>query len=175
VGLTRLSSDEIASLDALVRRDIASRITTNAEPAPGTTFSQRLSADERRVTGVASLTENEVAKLNALVDAHAAARLARTLLAPPVFLARKSRIQPEETKTQPEIHGSFTLAYSWGSGGYSAKTGAMVLSFEDPKRRFSISVGYSETHVKYDDGADGEYIRRGPPDAFEREPLLAPR
>jgi hypothetical protein len=46
----------------------------------------------------------------------------------------------------------------WGSGGYSEKTGAMMLNYTDPARGFSVSVGYSESHVK----GPGTYIYRDP-------------
>ena len=173
-GLNGLSSDEVASLDALVRRDIAARGSTTNDAAPASTFSQRLTADERRVTGVASLAETEVARLNGLVDRHTSARLARALLAPPAFLSRTRRIEPAETKDERKIRGSFTLAYSWGSGGYSARTGAMELHFDDPKGRYSISIGYAETHAKYEDDYRGDYVRDVRDDDFERPAPIRP-
>ena len=41
-----------------------------------------------------------------------------------------------------------------GSGGYSEKSGSMVLTMEDPEKRYSITVAYSETHIK---GGKGYY------------------
>ena len=55
---------------------------------------------------------------------------------------------PTEAKKEREIHGSFSLSYGFGSGGYSEKTGSMVLTLDDPARRYSISIGYSESHIK---------------------------
>lgn len=152
-GLPKLSSDNIAVIDALARRDTAAR--TSSTPSGGATFSLRLTADERRIAGLALLSAAEVAQLDALVERAQTARLARTLLAPPAFLARPSRaVEPREKKTEREIHGSFSLSYGVGSGGYSEKTGAMNLSFEDPARGLTINVGYSESHIK---GGRGYY------------------
>ena len=95
-----------------------------------------------------------MARLDELVVRYQNARLARTLLAPPVYLSRASRVTPTEKKKEREIHGSFTLSYGFGSGGYSEKTGSMVLTMEDPDRGYSISVGYSESHIK-----NGSYYR----------------
>ncbi len=160
-GITRLSSDEVAVIDALVRRDTATRGSPTpdpTEPAAPATFSQRLTADERRTAGFAKLSATELPKLDAFIDRHQNARLARSLLAPPTFVSRASRVVPTEKKKEREIHGSFSLSYGMGSGGYSEKTGSMVLTLEDPDRGYSISVGYSESHIK---GGSG-YIYRDP-------------
>ena len=148
-GLVRLSSDEVAVVDALVRRDTTSRgaVTTSGDNVSAI-FSERLTADERRTAGLQKLPAAELTKLNAFVERFQAAKLARTLLAPPVYLARSTRVNPTETKKEREIHGSFSLSYGWGKGGYSEKTGSMMLTMDDPERRFSITVGYTESHIK---------------------------
>jgi hypothetical protein len=148
VGLTKLSSDQLAALDALVRRDTVARGSLHADAAAPAAFSQRLTADERRVTGLAQLTPDELAKLDAAVERHASATLARTLLAPPVYASRASRIETTEKKAKPEIHGSLSLSYGWGKGGYSEKTAAMVVTIDDPSRRFGLAIGYAQTEVK---------------------------
>ncbi len=149
-GFAKLTSDQVAVIDALVRRDTVSRGGT---PAPtgekvATVFSQRITAGERTTAGLPTLSATELAQLDAFVERHQAAKLARTLLAPPSYVARNSRMTPTEKKKEREIHGSFSLSYGMGSGGYSEKSGAMVLTMEDPARGLSISFGYSETHVK---------------------------
>lgn len=157
LGLKRLSSDQVAVLDALVRRDTAARGSTRADPAAPALFSQRITADERRLTGIDALPAEERARLDAAIERFQSAALARTLLAPPVYIARapRSSVEPREKKKEGEIHGSFTLGYSWGSGGYSARTGAMEVNWTDPSGKLNISVGYSETHMK---GGDGRYV-----------------
>ena len=150
-GLAKLTSDQVAVVDALVRRDTVARAATAETVAR---FSQRLTAGERQTAGLATLAVAEVAQLDELVARHQAARLARTLLAPPVYLSRAPRIIAEEKKKEREIHGSFSLSYGMGSGGYSEKTGSMVLTMEDPERHYSITIGYSESHIK---GGRGYY------------------
>jgi len=160
-GLAKLTSDQVAVLDALVRRDTATRAITPApksanEAAPAE-FSRRLSADERRNAGLTALAEAEIAKIDTLVDRHQTARLARTFLAPPEFLSPRRRVATTEKKPERNIHGSFSLSYGFGKGGYSEKTGSMVVTMEDPARNLSVSIGYSESHIK-----GGSYIYRDP-------------
>jgi hypothetical protein len=150
-ALTKLSSDQVAVIDALVRRDTTVR--GGAAPAADTptAFSQRLTADERKTAGIPTLSAAEVAKLDGFVERYQSARLARTLLAPPTFLApSRSRIAENDTRKpkERELHGTFSLSMGWGSGGYSEKTGAMSVTLEDPTKGYSVTIGYSETHVK---------------------------
>ncbi len=163
-GMARLSTDEVAVIDALVRRDTTSR--AGATTDSGAPFSQRLTADERKTAGLLKLSETELPRFNAFVERYQTAKLARTLLSPPVYLARSSRVTPTEAKKEREIHGSFSLSYGVGSGGYSEKTGSMVLTMDDPEKRFSITVGYSESHVK------GGSVYRDP---FYRDPFYYDR
>lgn len=168
-GLERLNSDQVAVLDALVRRDTLDRLRTSAEEASPTRFSQRLTNDERRNAGFSTVTTAEGTKLDGFVDRFQSAKLARNLLAPPVFLSRTGRrVDPTEAKPERPLHGSFMLSYGWGKGGYSEKTGAMEVNYLDPKGRYSVSIGYSETHVK------GGSVYRDPylfGDPFYRDPF----
>ena len=179
-GLTRLSSDEVAVIDALVRRDTTARGATANDEKPAT-FSQRLTARERETAGLQKLAEKELPQLDAFVNRYQNAKLARTLLAPPTYLARHSRLTPTEAKKAREIHGSFSLSYGIGSGGYEEKSGSMVLTMDDPARRYSISIGYSESHVKgghvYRDPFYGDPFYRDPffRDPFHRDPFYDPR
>ena len=160
-GLNRLSSDQVAVLDALVRRDLAVLTAPRRNDATplAACFSQRLSADEQRNAGFAVLTETELAQLDGFVDRNAAPSLARSLLAPPAFVPLSVRARVAEAKpTKPEIHGSFFLSYGVGSGGYSEKTGGMTLTYEDPVRNFAVSFSYTESHIK----GGGPYYLRDP-------------
>jgi hypothetical protein len=159
-GLTKLTSDQVAVIDAFVRRDTASRSSNSTPVAPekaNATFSERLTAQERQTAGLGGLTAQEIRRLDGFVDQQQSARLARTLLAPPTYISRSARVKPTEKKAEREIHGSFSLSYGMGSGGYSEKTGAMMLSMEDPDRHYAIAIGYTESHVK-----GGNYIYRDP-------------
>jgi len=148
-GLNRLSSDQVAVIDALVRRDLAAQARApGGDDAPASVFSQRLTADERRTAGLTLLTNSELTRLDALVGRNATAIAARTLLSPPVFVPPGARLNPDGAKVAPEMHGSVSLSYGWGKGGYSERTGAMNVRYEDPAHNFALEVGYSETHVK---------------------------
>jgi hypothetical protein len=160
-GLGKLTSDQVAVLDALVRRDTTTRGQTPApksatEAAPAE-FSKRLTADELRNAGITTLTGEQVGKLDSLIDRHQTAKLARTFLEPPSFLTPSRRMTPTEKKEERRVHGSFSLSYGFGKGGYSEKTGSMVVTVDDPERNMSISIGYSQSHIK-----GGGYIYRDP-------------
>ena len=175
-GLPRLTSDQVAVLDAFVRRDTAARGSTDAPESgngekPNATFSQRLTAGERQTAGLAALTTAELAQLDATIERFQGARLARTLLAPPQFAPRRNQVVPTERKKEREIHGSFSLSYGVGSGGYSEKSGSMVLRLEDPDKGYAISVGYAETHTK---GGVPYYLYRDPLYDRMRSPLDDP-
>lgn len=175
-GIDKLSSDEAAVLDAMVRRDTGARVAVSisatpaatekpakdtAAPATPTSFSQRLTADERRLCGFGSLSAVQIARIDGLVERHASASVARALLAPPTYLARRPRIEPAERDDSRKIHGSYSLSYGWGKGGYSERTGSMMMTYDDPAGRYSVTIGYTESHVKGGPGT-GVYIG-GPP------------
>lgn len=187
-GLSKLNSDQVAVIDALVRRDTTSRGRSTAPAADENRarFSQRLTADERKVAGLTTLSATELPQLDNFVDRFQAAKLARTLLAPPAFLSRHAGLKPENgAKEEKKLHGSYSLSYGWGKGGYSEKTGAMVVNYEDPQRGFAVSIGYSETHVKggsiyrdpfYGDLRDPFYgANRDPFYDDRRDPFYQPR
>lgn len=171
-GLDRLSSDQVAVLDALVRRDLITQATprrADAPPLPAR-FSQRLSADERRNAGLDALTETELVQLELFVERRISAALGQVLLAPPTFVPLSVRARVAEAKSQtPEIHGSFTLGMGFGKG-YSEKFGGMTLTYEDPVRNFAVSLSYAESHIK---GAAPFYVR-DPLYAMDRFPRYSP-
>ncbi len=152
LGLDRLTPDQIAVLDALIRRDTTLRSRTNADPSAPEAFSRRLNADELRLTGLDTLPADTMARLDAAIARRQTAILAPFLLSPPVYLARPGKIEAREQKRERELHGTFSLSYGWGKGGYSEKTGAMTVTMEDPEKGYSLSVGYSESHVKGPNG-----------------------
>lgn len=158
-GLERLSSDQVAILDALVRRDLTAQATPRRAdaPPPPARFSQRLSADELRNAGLTTLTTAELTQLDEFVERRISSLLARVLLSPPTFVPLSVRARVAEAKPKtPEIHGSFTLGFGFGSGGYSERFGGMTLTYEDPVRNFAVSFSYSESHIK---GAAPYYMR----------------
>jgi hypothetical protein len=159
-GAGRLTSDQLAVIDALVRRDLAAQLAPRRnDPPPAARFSQRLNDNERLAAGFATLSAPELERLDVLIGRYGTAALAPTLLAPPVFVPTGMRLRPTEARTGPEIHGSISLSYGFGKG-YDERTGGITLSYEDPARRFAVVVGYSESHIKsnlpmYRDGFGG--------------------
>lgn len=147
-GLKHLNSDQIAILDALVRRDTAilSRPAPVSEPR-AERFSQRISADELNNAGLALLSENELSQLDAYI-----ARLTAPIGSPTGSFASgqgkgRAWITEKTLRRPPEIHGSITLMYGQGRDGYSERGGAMVLTYDDPSG-ISLAVGYSEIKTK---------------------------
>ena len=145
-GLKQLSSDQVAIIDALVRRDTAAfrRTSETARPAR---FSERLSIDERNNAGLSLLSESEHEALDRYV-----ARLTAPIDSPSGSFAagrpfRTPFIADETLRRAPEIHGMISLTFGMGSGGYSERGGAMVLTYDDPSG-ISLAVGYSEIRTK---------------------------
>src|SRR5882724_1394380 len=64
-GLQHLTSDQIAILDALVRRDMAANLRVPAaKETRAARFTQRLSADERKNAGLTLLTADQLVRLD---------------------------------------------------------------------------------------------------------------
>lgn len=150
-GVERLNSDQLAILDALVRREVASRLDADTETgkSPGR-FSARLTTGERTNTGLATLTPDQLARLDTAVQRHSAGDLARTLLAPPVFVSHRTAARStRDAQKGLDVHGSVTLSYGWGNG-YNVKSGSMIVNMTDPAQRYSITLGYGESHISGD-------------------------
>jgi len=172
-GLNRLTSDQIAVLDALVRRDAVIAATIRFKTPRPARFSQRLTADERHNAGLDQLGELQIANLDHYVDRFSdptpvdSSPVAGTSSS----ASRTADLSAKSLRRPPEIHGMISLLYGVGSGGYSERGGAMVLSYEDPANHFAIAVGYSEVHTKGgyrygycgDDFGSYGYGYRGPP------------
>ena len=171
IGLERLSSDQLAVLNALVRKD---RVIFEADPTPSVPraaqFSQRLNAEERRLAGFPLLSEAELTQLDAGVErfVHPATISSATFTDQS---DKYTRLTSVRVRRDPEIHGSVTLMVAGGSGGYSAYGGAINLSYYDPVRRFAIEVGYSEIHSK---GGYGGYCNGLYPYSYRRPNSLLP-
>ena len=152
-GLKQLTSDQVAILDALVRRDTANQLRPNSSEPQPERFSERLTADERKSAGLSLLSENQLAKLDNYV-----ARLSAPLgSASGSFSYQAGRTGPyvaaRTLKRAPEIHGMISLMYGQGSDGYSERGGAMMITYDDPSG-FSLAVGYSEIKTE-----GGSYYR----------------
>lgn len=158
-GLAQLSSDQIAILDALVRRDLTNAARSRKPPLPAE-FTQRLTSDERRNAGLDLLADAERSQVNALVQ--------RLIAPPPANVAFSSSgsgsvanaVRSVKINREPQIHGTVGLMVAAGSGGYSAFGGGMALTYDDPANRFSVTVAYSEIHEK------GDFLRRDCRDGY---------
>ena len=140
VGLGRLSPDQLAVLDALVRRDL--RINARPDPAhpQPLRFSERLLPEERRSSGLDLLTPAELARLDERVALTAAGGT------PSVRTGRASSplADPEDQAPKPEIHGMVSL-FIGGGHGFSERGGSMVIDLQDPAHGLDLLVGYGET------------------------------
>jgi len=150
MGLEKLSSDQLAVLDALIRSNENMSAKPDAAHPPPTRFSQRLSADERKSAGLDLLTEAELTRLDAFVEQYEAG-------SPPSVAAESAAtaLKPELKGPAPEIHGMISFTYGAGRGGYSEKGGSMLLNYDDPAHGFSLLVGYGEMR------GNGPFLGRG--------------
>ena len=147
IGLVRLTSDEIAVLDALVRNDLSLAPDANSPQTRPALFSQRLSAEERRNAGLTRLSDSELASLNA--DVERFARPVAPASGPATDLnnpAGDSSLTSVMLRRDPELHGTVSFMVGGGSHGYSEYGGAINLTYYDPAHHFALDVGYSEIH-----------------------------
>jgi hypothetical protein len=153
-GVDRLSLQQVAALDDLVRRESA---VVAGAPAAVPQFSRRLDPAECRAAGLDRLTPAQVARLDGLVSRWLAAD------EPVAFASGGGTLYPAGAKAaanqaRSEIHGTITLEYGAGSGGYSERTGAIDLFYAPPGSRFSFGFGYADSLVKF---ADPDYYAPG--------------
>jgi hypothetical protein len=161
-GLTQLTEDNIAVIDALVRQDEA-LLRRHSKALGAGNFSQRRTAHERDIAGLAKLTPGQQARLDELIARRSAAAipmLTAELGAPPAI----RRIPERDTRAPAlEVHGSVSLTYGWSKEG-DVRGGSMVVSLQDPAHRFTVLIGYSEFRGKgnapYFDPADDFYRYR---------------
>jgi hypothetical protein len=146
-GMGKLSTDQLASLDALVRREVGR--TLAGAPGAGLfsarPFSGRLVPAERQAAGLDRLTAPELARLDRCVAALGppdAALVTGPLGSP------EAPVEIEIARRAPEIHGSVMLELGAGSGGYSERSAGFELNYFDPDRGFGVAVGMTESQVK---------------------------
>jgi hypothetical protein len=146
-GLAGLDPDHVAVIDGLVRQDeAASKFKDNA--VDHTRFSQRRTAPERALAGLAALTPGQLAQLDELVRQ----RIAGPAPEPAAAMTRSAGTAGTGVKSvtggRPlEIHGEISYTYGWSQRG-SYQGGGLVLTYDDPARRYSLLVGYAEYHGK---------------------------
>lgn len=157
-GLDRLSSDQVAALDALVRLNLTqtaadaqkaerASVAPPATVAPAATapvpFSQALSAAQRRAAGLEELTAEQCAAIDTLVAAQTAAAPRYEPNAP------RSVEAVEFFPNRYEVHGEFGFSLGAGSGGYSSRAGWVSTSVLDTKTGTEIGVSVAAGREKW--------------------------
>jgi hypothetical protein len=150
-GLTQLSLDNVAVIDGLVRQDIATSKFKNNN-VDGTRFSQRRTPRERSLAGLDQLNAAQLARLDRLVRRRivgpdADSESDATLIAP-ARPAPVIAVKPSITPHSLELHGEISYTMGWSKGGGNFQGSDIVVTYDDPKDRFSVLVGYSEYHGK---------------------------
>jgi len=141
-GLERLSADQLAVLDALIRRDAKINAVADSADPVSARFSQRLSPEERASAGLDMLSATELAQLDASVRPPTSGSVSSltSKAAGPV-------VQPEPSTPAPEIHGMISFTFGGGRGGYREIGGYMMLDYQDPAHGLELLVGYGESRI----------------------------
>jgi hypothetical protein len=164
-GLQRLSSDQLAILDALIRRDEQWYTGPGAPPPSPTRFSQRLSPEESKSVGLDRFDEAHRFRLDVVISRIEFGEM-------PVSTSGQSpKPMPQPTLARPglEIHGMVSFTVGGGTGGYSEMGGSIALMLDDPAHNLSVFVDYEEMHAKgplLDRGCHGDPNYRAPLNAF---------
>ncbi len=141
-GLVRLSANQIAALDALIRRD-EQQLARSRATARADRFSERLPADERQVAGLNLLSPAELKHLDWLV----AQMEGNGLPAGTAGGSPASAVVVRPRRPAPEIHGEISLTVGAGSGGYQEIGGSLALEYDDPAHGFTLATSYSQWRV----------------------------
>jgi hypothetical protein len=167
VGISKLSSSQIAVLDALVAQDVT---TAHQGGVTGfsTDFSVRHWDGERDAAGLDRLSASERASLDTL-----AARAIATGPSPDeAFSYTPPKVLPPpapasesvvSTPKKAEVHGDVSFTVGAGSHGSSFYGAGMDVSVTDPTGRFTVGVGFDTFRGKGLLGLCGPDGIYGPP------------
>jgi len=144
-GLTRLTPEQIATLNNLVQRELILAKQGDSRGFAGE-FSQRRSAPERAKAGIDKLTPEERQRLDAAV-ATAIANQPRTT-ATPVSSLQSTSASVQAVGPHPEIHGSVTFVAGTSGGGRNFYGSEFEVEQYDPVHHLGIAFSYSELHGK---------------------------
>lgn len=142
-GLDRLTTDNVAVIDALVRIDTAAVVRVARNNIRTTRFSERRTAHERDIAGLDQLAPEQLRKLDQFVALRIPAPPTDADLAYASVRLDSTTPVPTVKKPSPEIHGSVSLTYGWSKYG-SIRGGETNVTYVDPRKRYSVTVGYSE-------------------------------
>lgn len=141
-GLTRLAPSQLATLDALVQRDIDAATAGNTVGFANT-FTARRTPEERQNAGIDHLTTPERDRLDVLVASAIANRPGVTAIyEPPPQSGPTGHVLSD--RTAAIVHGEVSLFVGGGSGGRSWYGGSMETEITDPTHHLTVAVGISE-------------------------------
>jgi hypothetical protein len=146
-GLDHLTAEQIAVIDALVRRTAPSSAESNG-PSAALPFSQRLAATERAAAGLDRLGAGELGRLDALVAEETAVALAKPV---PAY-------KPDTWAQRLKVHGAVTFGIG-GGHGYSTRFAESEVEIYDPVTGMSLTVGYGTSRDKFSGPASWTYRR----------------
>lgn len=160
-GLTKLSAEQAAALDAQIAREITVARQGDVV-AFSRSFMQRRSADQLTAAGLSTLTPDERSQLDRVVALAVAQRPAIVVQT----LSAKAKAADDAVETityKPQLHGEVTLTFGTAGGGRNFYGGSFTTVYDDPQRKFSVAFTYAEYHGKgllpYD---QCDYPGRGP-------------
>ena len=154
-GIDRLTSDEVASLDALVRRQGA----VKAKAGKPAAFSQRLRPGEKHAAGLDRLRSEELSRLDAVVARKSSPTETSAELTDFATFANEHPLLMAGFPTagaidaadvagpRPQIHGEMRLEFGFGRG-HSERSAGLELDYDDPAHGFSASLDYEVSRIQ---------------------------
>ena len=154
-GLDHLTPEQIAVIDALVRRTAPSSDESNGLSA-ALPFSQRLAVTERAAAGLDRLSPGELGRLDALVAEQIAVPPTKSV---PAYVA-------DNWAQRLKVHGAVTFGIG-GGHGYSTRFAESEVEIYDPVTGMRLTVGYGTSRDKFSGPASWTY-RRPMESGFQR-------
>ncbi len=146
-GLTKLSADQRAALDAQIERELTVARQGDVV-AFSRSFLQRRTSDQTAAAGLAALNPAERATLDRFV-ARAVAQRPAVIVPTLATGAKKADDTVIETVTyKPQLHGEVTLTVGTAGSGRTFYGGSFTTVYDDPQRNFSVGFTYAEYHGK---------------------------
>lgn len=143
-GLKRLNDTQLASINALVEREI--KLATQGDVRGfAKSFCERRNSGELEATGLLGLREEEKAQLDGLI----AERLAECSQPGPQAVSNPGKgVSFPRNRSALEVHGSVSFMVGSNFKGGYVYGGAFETTLSDRSGRMSLTLGYSELHGK---------------------------
>jgi len=144
-GLKRLNDTQLASVNALVDRELKLAQQGDARSF-AKSFCERRSRGELEATGLLSLGEDERAFLDSLISD----RIAQTVqpAASGGTASQGQGVAFPKNRSALEVHGSVSFVVGSNFKGGSFYGGAFETTMSDRSGRMSLTIAYSELHGK---------------------------